>query len=210
MLSRSSRVLICIVAYSVALNFAWANRIGNGGNVVVCKDTIQVLDFYEASLSSKFPSDSEKKDYKTIAEDVFKRLKPISKKLSEQYLNRLNSITQEIDFKEGVALTDVKDSLYTFKPEDKNCEVQQSAIRKEESLPNEKRFVIDKKLWDRLDSRNKSALIVHEIIYEHLNKLGETTSVKARKTVVYLYNDQINSKEFWNLVKSLKLPIYPD
>lgn len=206
MLSRSSLVLISAVAFSVA----WANRIGNGGNVVVCKDSIQVLDFYEASVSSKFPSDSEKRDYKTIAEDVFKRLKPISKKLSEQYLNRLNSITQDIDFKEGVALTDVKDSLYTFKPEDKNCEVQQIAIRKEEALPGEKRFVIDKKLWDRLDSRNKSALIVHEIIYEHLNKLGETTSVKARKVVVYLYNDQINSKEFWNLIKSLKLPIYPD
>ena len=120
-----------------------------------------------------------------IAEDVFKRLKPISKKLSEQYLSRLNSITQEMDFKEGVALTDVKDSLYTFKPEDKNCEVRQIAIRKEEALPSEKRFIIDKKLWDRLDSRNKSALIVHEIIYEHLNKLGETTSVKARKAVVY-------------------------
>ncbi len=48
---------------------------------------------------------NEKMDYKAIAEEVFKRLKPISKKLSEQYLNRRKSIIQEIDFKEGVART---------------------------------------------------------------------------------------------------------
>tara|TARA_B110001454_G_scaffold219204_1_gene252256 strand:- start:70061 stop:70681 length:621 start_codon:yes stop_codon:yes gene_type:complete len=206
MLSKSSFIIVSLLVISVA----WANRIGNGGNVVVCNDMIQVLDFYEAETASKFPTDSEKMDYKAIADEVFKRLKPISKKLGKQYKDRLGSIIQEIDFKEGVALTDVKDSLFTFKPEDKNCEVQQIAIRKDISLPNEKRFVIDKKLWDRLDSKNKSALIVHEIIYEHLNKLGETTSVKARKIVAYLYSDQITSKEFWNIIKSLKLPIYPD
>lgn len=189
---------------------ASGNRIGNGGNVVVCKDSIQILDFYEASVTPKFPGGSSQLDYKAIAQDVFKRLKPISKKLSTQYLERLEFITKEIDFKDGVVLTDVKDSLHSFKPADSSCEVHQIAIRKDDVLANEKRFLIDKKLWNRLDSKNKSALIVHEIIYEHLNKLGEMTSVKARKLVVYLYDDQINSKEFWSLIKSLKIPIYPD
>ncbi len=204
-----SKCKVILLVISVSL-FALANRIGNGGNVVVCKDSIEVLDFYEASTTIKFPGNSQHLDYQAIAEEVFKRLKSVSPKLSAQYQERLKSIVHDIEFKDGVALTDVKDSFHAFKPEDKNCEVKQIAIRKEEIGPKEKRFVIDTKLWDRLDSRNKSALIVHEIVYEHLNKLGETTSVKARKLVVYLYDDQINGKEFWNLVKTLKISIYPD
>lgn len=204
-----SKCKLIFLAISMSVSVL-ANRIGNGGNVVVCKDSVEVLDFYEASTTIKFPVNSQHLDYQAIAEDVFKRLKSVSPKLSTQYLERLKTIVTEIEFKEGVALTDVKDSLHTFKPEDRNCEVKQIAIRKEEIGPKEKRFVIDQKLWNRLDSRNKSALIVHEIVYEHLNKLGDTTSVKARKLVVYLYDDQINGKEFWNLVKTLKLSIYPD
>jgi len=204
-----SKCKLIFLAISMSVSVL-ANRIGNGGNVVVCKDSVEVLDFYEASTTIKFPVNSQHLDYQAIAEDVFKRLKSVSPKLSTQYLERLKTIVTEIEFKEGVALTDVKDSLHTFKPEDRNCEVKQIAIRKEEIGPKEKRFVIDQKLWNRLDSRNKSALIVHEIAYEHLNKLGDTTSVKARKLVVYLYDDQINGKEFWNLVKTLKLSIYPD
>src|SRR5690606_34785800 len=114
--------IIFLVASASLL--ALANRIGNGGNVVVCKDSIEVLDFYEASTSIKFPVNSQHLDYQAIAEDVFKRLKSVSPKLSSQYLERLKTIVHEIEFKDGVALTDVKDSFHAFKPEDKNCEVK--------------------------------------------------------------------------------------
>ncbi|MBL7543294.1 MAG: hypothetical protein JNL11_05730 [Bdellovibrionaceae bacterium] len=206
MLSKCSLALLLIL---IGIE-SWANRIGNGGNVTVCADAVSLLDFYESKTPPKYKGDAGSIEYKLIAKDVFKRMARVSKKLSNQYSERLDSVQDEIDFLDNVALTNAEDSLHVFKPADKDCDVKQIAIRKEVSLPGEKRFVFDKKLWDRLDAQNQAGLLVHEIVYEHFNKLGEVTSPKVRKVVGYLFQDEINAKDFWNLIKSLKLPLYPD
>lgn len=184
-------------------------RIGNGGNVVDCSKSIQVLDLYEMDEKPKLVFEKSK-SYQEVAEIVLKRLKEISTKLGTQYSERLVSIEKDIEFKEGIALSNTMDSLHIFKPEDKECEIKQTAIRREVTTSTEKKFVIDKKLWNRLDDRNKAALLIHEIVYEHFNKLGQVTSVKVRKVVGLLFQEKLEAKEFWNEIKVLKLPVYPD
>ncbi len=175
---------------------------GNGGDVVFCgKSKVTLLDFYEARVDLK----TKEKKHLAIAETQFSQLKEVAPRLADQYSKRL----KEIEFKDNIKLTDIKDSLHLFEPLEKNCHIYQIAIRKPIIQAGEKRFLIRKDLWNQLTPVHKAGLLSHEIIYEHLSKLGETDSIKARKLNTLLYSANVKKQEFWKLIKDLELPIYP-
>jgi hypothetical protein len=182
------------------------NKVGNGGDVVDCKkSTTRLLDFYEA----KIEFNSKDTNHIVIAENHLAKLKDIAPRLATQYMNRLKNIEPEIDFKADVKLTDIKDSLHLYEPLSKDCKVYQIAIRRSMVVGDEKRFIIRKDLWDKLPPTHKAGLLTHEIIYEHLSKLGESDSIKARKLNVHLFSNDLKKESFWKLIKDLELPIYP-
>lgn len=206
--------------------FAFANKVGNGGDGVFCqldspskassqapiikkppsKVFGELLDFYEKDL--KLPPST--KSYQLLASEQIQKLSPVAPKLFEKYKKRLAEIISEIEFKKDVELVDVPDSLHTFVPKNKNCQLKQLAIRKSFVLAGEKRFIIDEELWKNLDSYQQAGLILHEIIYEHFLQLGEENSIKVRKFNAYLFSQQFSKEEFWRWMQELEIPIYPD
>jgi len=185
------------------------NKVGNGGDGVFCKnstiDTAELLDFYEEKID--FKTGETKPE--TIAEQRFEQLKKVAPKLGAQYLKRLKEIFAEIEYKDDVALTDIKDSNHLFKPNSEDCKVLQVVIRKAKALPNEKRFLFRNDLWKKLSSLHQAGLLTHEIIYEHFAKLGETDSIKARKMNRFIFQSSLKAEDFWNFMKDLEIPIYP-
>lgn len=201
--------LIVPILLISTIAFAEGNKVGNGGNTVVCETeketTVTLLDFYEDTISY---SSTETSPY-TIAENVFDKLKLIAPKLHKLYVKRLNQISNEIDFKDGVLLNEIKDSNHLFEPADKNCKVHQTAIRKAKIVGKEKQFVFRNDLWVKMSPLNQAGLLTHEIIYEHVSKLAEKNSIKARKLNRYLYQNSFTADEFWKFMKELEIPIYP-
>lgn len=189
--------------------FASGNRVGNGGNVVTCADKTELLDFVESNLP--LMTAKPEHSYKEIIAEVLTNLKRLSPLQAEQYTRRAALFADDTEFKTGISLVSVPDSKHVFKPEDKNCEVRQIAIRRNEASVVTKRFVIDEKLWKKLSERDKAGLVLHEIIYEHLFKLGEEDSVKARAINAYIFSDkafQEGPETYWKMIKDFKLPIY--
>jgi hypothetical protein len=196
-------LLIQIAAYAT-------NKVGNGGNVVVCKNETtssqQVLDFYENEVTE--PSSITKTNLE-IAQEQVDKLKEVAPELHKQYNLRLKSILSEFDYKKDVRLMDVKDSLHAFTPASKDCNVIQTIIRKETVTSDEKRFLVDKGTWEKLNAFQQAGLIMHEMIYEHFYRLGEKNSVKARKLNAFLFKTTLTKKTFWEYIKDLDVPIYP-
>jgi hypothetical protein len=191
-------------------SFAFAqNKVGNGGNVIRCqienKPTVALLDFYEGDIHPQFQAT----DPQEIAKQVLSKIKTVAPKIADQYLKRLSQINAEIEYKEEIELVEVPDSKHLFKPLSKNCEVLQIAVRNNVALSSEKRFLIRKDLWQQMDPVQQAGLLTHEIIHEHLTKLGEKDSIKARKINVFLYSDKTKPSEFWDLIKELEVSIYP-
>lgn len=184
------------------------NKIGNGGDIVSCKSSNIILDFYENDQNNSLITSNGKK-YSEILKIQFEKFKSIAPKVFNNYLDRLKSIENEIDFKKNVKLTDIKDSEEFFLPEDKTCHLYQIAIRKKSKTENEKRFLVDKKLWNKLDEVNKAGLISHEIIYEHLSKLNEKNSINARKINRFIFSKNSKENDFWKLIQELKIELYP-
>jgi hypothetical protein len=194
-----------------AVSASAQNKVGNGGNVVYCKkaapdkNTAELLDFYENNIHLA----SAEANPHAIAQKQLEELKLIAPQLAEQYIKRLSEIDGEIDLKSDVLLTPIPDSYHLFKPLEANCEILQTAIRRAQIVSSEKRFLIRQDLWNQMAPLQKAGLLTHEIIYEHLAKLGEENSIKVRKLNAFLYSKNSKKEDFWNLVKELEVPIYP-
>ncbi len=200
------RVLLLIFVCSVCQ--AEANKVGNGGNGVFCKDSnkkAQLLDFYESKTDFK----TIEKNPEVIAKNQILKLQVSAPKLAAQYLKRLDEIKNEIDYKSDVKLTSIPDSKHLVEPLSPDCKVLQVAIRKPNPQSDEKRFLFQEDLWKQLGPVDKAGLFTHEIIYEHLAKLGEEDSIKARKVNSYLYKNEGQRPEFWKFIKDLEVPLYP-
>lgn len=195
---------LLFVVFLAAKTFA-QNRVGNGGDVVTCKDkSPQVLDLYESSAEIMTTTET---DYQKIVSERLDLLAEAHKKTADQYRTKFSGFLNDSDFKANAKLTDIKDSEHLVLPKD--CRLKQAAIRKNAIAKNEKLFLFDDDNWQEMDSLNKAALIMHEIIYDHFYKLGERNSIKARKVNALLFSKNFNKKQFWELIQDLKIPIYP-
>ncbi|MES2801824.1 MAG: hypothetical protein V4654_04985 [Bdellovibrionota bacterium] len=188
----------------ISLQAFGQNKVGNGGDVVRCKDkSPQVLDLFESSSTMT----SDEPDYQKIVSERLELLAKADLKLAKQYKSKFSQILSESEFKQNAKLVDINDSEHLFLPKD--CVLQQAAIRKNVTTKNEKTFLFDEDNWNQLDALNKAVLIMHEIIYDHLYKLGERNSIKVRKINALLFSKNFSKKQFWDLIQDLKLPIYP-
>lgn len=196
--------ILLFVLLLAAKTFA-QNRVGNGGDVVTCKDKLpQVLDLYESASEIIAATET---DYQKIVSERLDLLAEAHKKTADQYRIKFSGILNDSDFKANAKLTDINDSEHLVLPKD--CQLKQAAIRKNAIAKNEKLFLFDNDNWREMDSLNKAALIMHEVIYDHFYKLGERNSIKARKINALLFSKNFSKKQFWELVQDLKIPIYP-
>ncbi len=188
------------------------NRVGNGGDGILCEkqgepSKAELLDFYESDekrIETEAP-------YAEVVEARLKALGKVNAAWSETLLKRWKTMKSEIEWKKDIELVDVEDSKHLYAPSDKNCKLKQIALRRNEVAGNQARFVIDDNFWQMMKPVSQAGLVMHELVYEHFFKLGETNSVKARAMNVYLFSPDLEaqgSDGFWRMVKSLKVPIY--
>ncbi len=189
--------------------YADGNRVGNGGDVIQCPNKVELLDLYESTQELQTFEKSE--TTQEIVQKVLRNIERLNPNQGRQYLNRAAEFMDEVDFKNDAKLVNIRDSKHLFKPSEKECKLKQIAIRRADATKASKRFIISKDLWDQLDNKNQAALILHEIIYEHLYKLGEENSVKARILVGYAFSKAAmtdTKRTYQKQIQDLKLPIY--
>jgi len=160
--------------------------VGNGGDVVVCRNSdnsirsIELLDFYEAriqrgqtiNLNPELSVDENIAIYleRLGSRDVYQK---------NQVEALYNSFNKEANFLPGVELVDVSDSNHIAFPA--GCKVEQIAIQRIPQYPKEKRYTINKDLWDQLSNSDRAGLIIHEIIYRSsVDTKSEVNSIPTR------------------------------
>jgi hypothetical protein len=192
------------------------NKVGNGGNAVVCeneKEKVRFLDLYEAKDTKDIVLIVAKEtpaQYEKYVESALERIQQASPKLGSAYRNRWKEFPDQVEWVSEKKLVKVDDSLHTEEPLDDTCKIVQLAIRRDKVVEGEKRFQIRKDLWDQLSSVGKAALVMHELLYQHFSRLGEKDSRAVRTINRLLFAKEYESKKFWKLIKDLRVPIYPD
>jgi hypothetical protein len=205
-------ILAILIFLSLSSKVLAQNRVGNGGDVIVCSETakkskVDLLDFYEAEGKQI----ESTKPYAEIVKGRIDFLKQLSPDLGRQYLERWLKVQKDVDFRSDIELVDVKDSNHLFEPTDKRCQLKQIAIRRNITSDNQKRFIVSLNYWKQMQAVHQAGLLMHEMIYEHFFQLGENDSVKARAFNAFLFSpdfEKANPDDLWKFIKNLKIPIY--
>ena len=217
--------LITISMTVSTLSFA-GNEVGNGGDLLKCPNSPNVLfDFKETSINKvtlMLESKEDHKDEYKLAEKVIMRLKTLAPKIYKKYSNDLLSFKARTRFIEGEVFRDILDSKHVSLPKD--CELLQVATQQVDPLSKDTIISINKDLYSKLDTPNKAGLILHEIIYEHFKffsddnhpnqhskPFSEQNSVKVRMFNRYLHSKEIGThteKQFHDFFERLGIPSY--
>ena len=170
--------------------FFRGNEVGNGGNVIRCQTTDQVsfelLDYYEGRQLWQMPPDlgSPELSVEDKTEIALQRLKNVEPIRIRQYQTQVKNFYSDAAMVAGGELTKIDDTSHLILPA--GCALYQMVIQREPELPGEKRYTINKDVWDQLNNDTKAGLILHEIIYGDAIRAGQTNSRTARHFNAYL------------------------
>lgn len=164
---------------------ASGHTVGNGGDIVICKDSngrlksAELLDFYEGRILKKLQPDLGAPELSVEAkiEIAIKRLERVSANRAGRYREQARSFFAETLFI-NAHLADISDAGNIVIP--KECTIEQIANQSEPLYEDDPRYVIDESLWSQLDNQNRAGLILHEIIYREAIELGHNNSVSTR------------------------------
>ena len=159
-------------------------HIGNGGDVVACGTgaslSYELLDFYEARTLRDIPLDLGAPTL-SIADKValaLSRLSKVDLLRSQRYQTWSQAFDHDTKFLSGVVLVDVPDSEHPSLPE--GCRIEQVAIHREPVFPQDRRYTVNKDIWDHLDNDNRAGLMLHEMIYREADGFNIENSIGVR------------------------------
>lgn len=171
--------------------FADNRPVGNGGHAVVCSESgstsVELLDFFEAKFYDPIDLGAPELPVAHKIEVALSRLKPYNSTLELVFRNKAKEFFESVSFRERVELPDTKDTGEVLL--DENCVLKQLAMQKFDHFPGEPFYVVDKKLWEKLDNNHKAGLVLHEVIYGTFGPLGFTDSKFSR-----YFNAMLSSK----------------
>lgn len=195
-----------LLALFLLVNLAHAgNSVGNGGDVVICPHSTELLDLYEAKELYKKNLITLNENHKVIIKERLSILGKLSSKLEALYLKKINAY--KIAFKNEIVLKDLKDENHVFIP--KNCSLKQIAHRRNEASPAYD-IIINDDYWKKLNNVNQASLIMHEVIYDHFRFFKIPNSSGVRKFVGIIFSngfDKFSKKDLKELFLELKVPL---
>lgn len=209
---------------------------GNGGDVVVCDDgSARLLDHMEGETRGLvYNLGTSKQNYRAHLEEAAQRLKVFSKQFAERIENKVNLMADDIDayradmaanpevMKERVSvyknitfttdeLVDIEDSEHLTFP--RGCEVKQIAIQVTPQYEGERRYTIDKLLFNKLDEAGIAGLVLHEVIYQYyFEQDWSKNSIEARSLNTMLSSgvfEGLTLPEFLNKLHKVKFDWIP-
>lgn len=184
-------ILFAVLATAGLAGQAFAARIvGNGGDVVVCSGSYEVLDLYEARrMRQQLPDFGPVLEPVAMALHVVDRLAavdPVRAALYRRWVQEFND--DSIVFNDNQHFSDINDSGDVLIQD--GCRVVQIAVQREPRSPEDRRYMIDGSVWSHLGDADKAALILHEVIYRDALQRGHVNSMAARYFVgLYSWRD---------------------
>lgn len=201
------KVLCLIISIVTGISALASGRVvGNGGDVLVCPNSVKLLDFYEAQTLRGMQIDlgGESHSLPQKIEMALNRLSRLSPKRAEIYHQWAKTFFAETQFLSGIQLIDIPDSQHIVLP--KGCQISQVANQASHVLPGQKRYTIDNDIWMQLNSDEQAGLVLHEIIYREAIAAGHLNSASVRwltSVIASPVMDQLTLQQFLELMSFL-------
>lgn len=206
-------LLLSLMLTSISgLTFAAGGVVGNGGDVVYCPGKApELLDIYEAGhlyqMNLQPTSGSTPEE---MAKFALKRMEKLDPLRMTSLSQRVDRFMKDANIIPNVSLFEIPDVYPIAIPKD--CKIKQIAIQKARVLPQDPLYLIDQELWNSIDTYNKAALILHEVIYTDAIHAGHTNSVNVRYFNGLIHSDRLAQmtlvEYYYYVAGKASLPFY--
>lgn len=185
-----------VISLTLLNSIAWATGDdgifdrGNGGDVVICtladgRKTFQLLDIYEQEKSGltpvKFPSDLKFSDLVLQQINrIGRRLPRVKTALMYEYIK----LSESLYFTDDKNVPEIQDEeTYTI---NNNCVLRQLAVQWGQSSPHGRIYLINTHYFLSLDTHNRAALLLHELVYRLFSMHYPRQSLTSREVRQYV------------------------
>ncbi len=188
---RSIFFFIALLCSSISMGNA--KVVGNGGNVIVCKDarekvtSVQLLDYFELQQNGgSLQLNPALGDFTAMLKNLLARWKTVAPKRMEQYSKWLDSFISEAGFYSGIEIPPTEDTGVIGIPT--GCAIHPAAFQRPDSeiFPGVRRYTLSKDLWDQMSEVQRAGLVLHELIYREAIQSLHATSFATRYLNGYL------------------------
>ena len=182
-----------LLVLALPASYAGAESIvGNGGDVVVCRDanreirSVELLDYVEARLRGWEVTEAVASDAEIVtARMMIQRLAVGLPEESAELDAIAAAFFDNARLLPNIDLVDIPDSDHLVLP--RGCALEQIAIRRRPGFPSERLYTVNLDLWERLAPSHRVGLILHETLYGYfLDKPVTSSSASASVRARYL------------------------
>lgn len=206
-----------------AHSFARSGGVGNGGDAVVCTDSVTLLDSYESTKlgltldlsNSNLPHQTRRSMVSKAVNRLMAKDKYTAKKLYEYSMEMVSDLEQyemfssdRPSFKGQVlyigpdVVGEINDSEHRTLPA--GCEIRQMVSQIVPERIRDNRYEINKLLWDKLSLQDQSMTILHEAWYRIMLEDGAKDSKGARYMNALAASIEFEQDSFADYIKDLK------
>lgn len=221
------KILYIIITLNFSLLANSGHETGNGGDAVVCREnniirTAELLDFYEARTMRDIEFKEQNGSVDEIVMRNFQKLNKYSPQNEKHFKLKFINFFNETKFLSNITLSDIPDSDHVALPV--NCQIEQVAIQQTPIFLGDKKYIINKDIYDKFDNFNKAGLIQHELIYDRDMNLQDSKSARYANSIIssdyinyYSFTDftqllyqtpLLNKVNFANLEMNVEEPLY--
>jgi hypothetical protein len=192
-------IINILMSFATTIALAGPGERGGGGKGVVCRDksgrieSVQLLDLWESQVLFSRPARISKEPIERQITRALEQLKNSvaviglptvpETEINQQLSRSVQRFVRDRKMLHGVTLTLTPDSYEVAYPT--QCSIEQIVTYIDGSDPQ---ILVNADLWEKLDTTNKAALIVHEASYSLLRLFfDEKDSVRVRRAVGYVF-----------------------
>jgi hypothetical protein len=194
---------LVVAALLVFANFSYAGpRVGNGGGIWMCMSAstlnpewMQLTDLFESRNVEKYILDNQKAqsfvaDFEIRREFITQFVPELDQLIMKFAPSSYADLEKVMEFTSTQSeLTVVNDGQYQVHPSATTCPNGFVYFEQLADYTEDGRILINSTLWmsSALSDLDRSALLLHEIVYKALRGSGDENSVRARRIVGILF-----------------------
>lgn len=219
----SKILLFTLMTLVMTTAYGRSGGVGNGGDAIVCKDSVTLLDSYEAlklglTINLNNPNlqiQTHRSMVNMAVNRLAKKDKYTAKKLYDYATEMVNDLehfkmfpTSTERYKGDVlylgpdAVGEISDSDHRTLPID--CELRQLVSQKVPERRRDNRYEMNKVLWDQMSLVDQSMTILHEAWYRIMLEDGAKDSVGARYMNALTASEEFEKDNFSDYIEDLK------
>lgn len=209
-----------IISLTITASYARSGGVGNGGDGIVCGNSVILLDSYEAQklkLEIDLNADAPNATIRSMVDVAIKRLERFDEYTATLLRHYSYEIVDDLELFErhpdargthtflgATEIAPIDDSFHVSTPEGCEKSPRQLVSQRVPRFKLDYRYEINQTLWDKMTKQDQAMTVLHEAWYRIMLENGAENSIATRYINALVASKQFESYSFADYFQEIK------